>query len=269
MKLSVSNIAWTSEYDEQMYLTMHNMGFSGLEIAPTRVFPEIPYDKNEAAKIWAEELKKTYGFMIPSMQSIWYGRAELLFGNEEGRESLFDYTLKAIDFAEAIGCKNLVFGCPRNRYLLEHADATIAEDFFRRIGEYAIAHNTVIGMEANPMIYNTNYINSTSEAIKLIEKVNSKGFLLNLDIGAMIENQEDIGVLNGKEHLINHVHISEPYLKAIKTRALHLQVADMLKDCGYKKYVSIEVGKQDNMDSIVKMMEYVRGVFAQGIGDNA
>ena len=43
MKFSITNIAWTSEYDEQMYHAMKNSGFTGLEIAPTRIYPEHPY----------------------------------------------------------------------------------------------------------------------------------------------------------------------------------------------------------------------------------
>ena len=51
------------------------------------------------------------------------------------------------------------------------------------------------GMEANPPIYHTNFINDTQSAIELIEIVNSKGFRLNLDVGTMIENQESVSTL--------------------------------------------------------------------------
>ena len=49
MKLSISNIGWTVEQDSQVYELMKKYGFTGLEIAPTRIFPEAPYEKlNEA-----------------------------------------------------------------------------------------------------------------------------------------------------------------------------------------------------------------------------
>ena len=44
MKLSVSNIGWKMEEDEYVYSLMKKYGYSGLEIAPTRIFPEAPYD---------------------------------------------------------------------------------------------------------------------------------------------------------------------------------------------------------------------------------
>lgn len=106
MKLSISNIGWDAEQDEAVYRLMGAYGFSGLEIAPTRIFPEAPYSQREAAKRWSENLKAQYGFGVSSMQSIWYGRQEKLFGNEEERQVLLAYTKEAIDFAAAVGCGN-------------------------------------------------------------------------------------------------------------------------------------------------------------------
>lgn len=57
MKLSISNIAWKSENDEAVYIYMKQYGYLGLEIAPTRIFPEDPYDRNQEAKKWAELLE--------------------------------------------------------------------------------------------------------------------------------------------------------------------------------------------------------------------
>ena len=261
MKISISNIGWSKENDIRVFNLMKEYGFTGLEIAPTRIFPENPYADLDAARKWTVKIKEDYGFEIPSMQSIWYGRSEKVFGSEEERVSLIDYTKKAIDFAEAVGCKNLVFGCPRNRSISETGDTNIAIEFFREIGDYAFLHHTVIAMEANPPIYNTNFINKTSEAIELIEKVDSKGFLLNLDVGTMIENEEDMDVVKDKLHLVNHVHISEPGLKPIQKREIHNELAEMLKIVRYEGFVSIEVGKQERIDELEKMIQYVKNIF--------
>lgn len=76
IKLSISNIAWGMEQDAEMGQFLQDSGFQGLEIAPTRIFPEAPYDKLAEAKVWAEELNTKYGLEVPSMQSIWYGHQE-------------------------------------------------------------------------------------------------------------------------------------------------------------------------------------------------
>ena len=254
MNLSISNIAWAKENDEQIYSLMKKYDFSGLEIAPTKIFPENPYDKIQQAELWAKNLS----FTVPSMQSIWYGRSEKIFGTQEERQILTDYTKKAIDFAVAIGCKNLVFGCPKNRNINSEEDIDIAEVFFREIGDYAYSKNTFIGMEANPAIYNTNFINDTLSAIELIKKVNSKGFRLNLDIGTMIYNNENPDELKNNVHLINHVHISEPYLVKIENRELHKQIAEILKKENYQNFISVEMKQQDNIEDIEEVMKYTR-----------
>ncbi len=262
MKLSISNIGWMAENDVAVYDLMKKYGFQGLEIAPTRILPEKPYDRNAEAAVWRQKLEIDYGFCVSSMQSIWYGRMEKIFGNDEEREFLIDYSKKAIDFAVAISCKNLVFGCPRNRNYPEGADRNLAVAFFKELGDYAYSKGTIIGMEANPPIYNTNYINDTKAAFALINKVNSKGFLLNLDVGTMIQNNENVNELIGKVHLINHVHISEPWLKPIEERNLHLELKEILGKEIYQRFVSIEMGKVDDVGILEDKMAYVRRVFA-------
>lgn len=263
MKLSISNIAWSEEKDMSVLNMMKSMGFEGLEIAPTRIFPNNPYEKTKEAAKWVKEIENKYGVRISSMQSIWYGRNEKLFGTEEERTILLDYTKKAIEFAEIIGCGNLVFGCPRNRNILEDSNIEVSIDFFNTIGEYALKHNTVVGIEANPPIYNTNFINTTESAFDLIKKVDSEGFKLNLDIGTMIQNKEDISILNGREQFINHIHISEPSLSIIERRPIHKVLYELLECYGYNGFVSIEVGRQDNLDVIEKMMKYVKSIFGE------
>ena len=85
MKLSISNIAWEQKYDTEMYVFLKSMGITGLEIAPSRIFPENPYEQKKKATDWKEELLNNYGLEISSMQSIWYGHTERIFGSEEER----------------------------------------------------------------------------------------------------------------------------------------------------------------------------------------
>ena len=261
MKLSISNIAWDSENDKKVYELMKKYSYEGLEIAPTKVFLENPYEKLEKAEVWKKDLNDKYGFKISSMQSIWYGKKERLFGTDEERKELQNYTEKAIDFAKMIECKNLVFGSPKNRNLEENENSGKAKEFFKSIGEYAFKNNTVIGMEANPTIYNTNYINDTKSALELIKTVDSRGFLLNLDIGTVISNNENIEEILGNVEYINHVHISEPWLKMIEKREIHKKLKSILKNEDYKGFVSIEMAKVERIEEVEKVMEYVREVF--------
>ena len=261
MKLAISNIAWDAEHDSEAYGLMKQYGYEGLEIAPTRIFPENPYGRLAEAETWSNALRQRYGLAVPSMQSIWFGRQEKLFGSEEERGILADYTKRAIDFAAAIGCGNLVFGCPRNRSCPDGADMDAAVEFFQTIGAYAASQGTVIGMEANPPIYNTNYINDTMSALELIRQVDSEGFRLNLDVGTMIENGEDTAELAGQVKYINHVHISEPGLKPIQHRELHKELKEILSEESYGGFVSIEMGKTEDTSVIEHTLAYIAEIY--------
>lgn len=257
MKLSISNIAWPEQLDEQVLVLLKELGFAGLEIAPTRVFPQRPYEDLERAKAWAQGL----GLAVPSMQSIWYGRTEQVFGSPEDRAALLDYTKKAVDFAQAVGCRNLVFGCPRNRSVPDGETPVGELEFFRELAEYAAPRGTVIGMEANPPIYNTNYINTTAQALDLVERVDRPGFRVNLDVGTMVANGEEVSLLEGRVGLLSHVHISEPGLKAVEERQLHRELARLLRRENYGGFISVEMGRQEDLDDVRRVCVYVKEVF--------
>ena len=257
MKLSFSNIAWKAEQDEAVYKLLRDYGFSGLEIAPTRIFPESPYDHLKEADEWARQLKSRYLLEISSMQSIWRGRVENLFGSQQERQALLGYTRKAIDFAGAIGCHNLVFGCPKNRVVGSDTTQEQIKEIFNCIGNYAAAHNTVFSLEPVAESYGTNFATNTVEALQLIKEVNNPGFRLNLDLGTMISNGESADLLRGNVQYINHVHISEPGLKEIQCRCLHSEVFRILNSEGYDKYISVEMGAVTDISQISDVSNYV------------
>ena len=236
-------------------------GFTAIEIAPTKLVPEAPYDHIPEAKQWYERLRRQYGFLVSSMQSIWFGRQEQLFGSEEERKTLLSYTQKAIDFASALECGNLVFGCPKNRSVHERSDYQKGIAFFEELGEYAAEKHTVIGIESNPAIYHTNYLNDTAAALELIRAIDSPGIRLNLDVGTMLANQEDVSVLRGQVRYISHVHISEPYLAPIQPHPLHEALCRLLTAEGYTGYISVEMKQPDHPSVLMAVASYVGEVF--------
>ena len=208
------------------------------------------------AKTFAETLQAKYHLCIPSMQSIWYGRQEALFGTDAERAALLAYTKEAIMFASALSCKNLVFGCPRNRARQGRALTPVVA-FFRSVAEAAEAAGVVFSLEANPPIYHTDYLNRTEEVLDLAEEMASPGLRVNLDLGTMMENGETAQILRGRTHLIQHVHLSEPYLKPIVPRRLHEEVAAVLRDEGYQGFVSLEMGRQETLEPVKTGIAYL------------
>lgn len=264
MNLSISNIAWPPENDEEMYGFLVTNGFCGLEIAPTRIFPQAPYDKLTQANEFSSRLKEIYNIGVSSIQSIWYGITESIFASADAQQKLIDYTKKAVDFANAVACPNLVFGCPKNRAVPPCAVLdnylTIACDFFNKIGDYAAGYGICISIEPNPPIYNTNFINTTVEAFDLCKKLNNPGIKVNIDLGTMIHNGEGIEILKDNINLINHIHISEPYLVPIEKRTLHYELIKELQNLNYDKFISIEMNNPNNLDLVKETILYIKGL---------
>lgn len=96
LKLSISNISWDSKYDQEIYKYLFDNNIQGLEIAPTRVFPNNPYECVKEAHDFKEYLSKSYHLKISSMQSIWYGKTEKMFQSVKERKLLMEYTKRPL-----------------------------------------------------------------------------------------------------------------------------------------------------------------------------
>lgn len=264
MKLAISDIAWSEADDEVMYNFLKENDVTGLEIAPTRIFKENPYEQLEEAKKYSNMLMDKYNLNIASMQSIWFGKSENIFQSESNAEELIKYTKKAIDFATAIGCSNLVFGCPKNRNINNYEeDYPKAVNFFKIIGEYALNKNVVIAVEPNPVIYNTNFLNTTEQALEFVKEINLDSIKVNYDLGTVIYNNENIEILRDNIKYINHIHISEPNLKIIEKRELHKELVKLLNYLNYQRYVSIEMKNNENIDDVKKSIIYVKNLVGE------
>jgi len=261
MKRSISHIAWDTNFNDEMYSFINRVGFSGLEIAPTKLFTEDPYSHLLQAEEFQRSLVKSYCIEISSMQSIWFGRKENLFGDEKERGTLLEYSKRAIEFAAAMKCGNLVFGSPKNRIIENDVQIEHAISFFRELGQYAKIQGTVFSIEPNPVIYGTNFINTTRQGIEIVKQVNHEGFRLNLDLGTVIQNEESLSIIADNINLVNHIHISEPYLNPITKRPIHKDLADILRETAYDRYVSIEMKSGFTIDEIKLCMVYVNEVF--------
>jgi len=276
MKCSISNIAWVKEQDWEMYGFMERNGIRGLEIAPSRIWSEKPYEHLQEAGEWKKRLEQDYGLSVVSMQSIWFGRKENMFRSVEEREKLLEYTKRAVDLAHVISCRNIVFGCPKNRNRGEmvkeentYGDAVL---FFQILAEYAEQNDTVIALEANPAIYGTDFLNTTQETLDFLDIMESitgsrgkRGLMCNLDFGTVIENQESVGWALDKKQVrkISHVHISEPGLEIIKKREQHFELIKALIDRGYEHDISIEMKAGRTLEEVKEMVLYLQTILAE------
>lgn len=256
MRLAISNIAWSEEKDELIYAMLKDLRVDALEVAPSRLFKDNPYDDLFLAHKYAKHLKETYNISIVSIQSMWFGLEKNLFRSKIDLDFLTEYTFKVIDFANAIDCNNIVFGNPKQRDGFKPELEQSVYKFFIRIAEYAKGKGVIIALEPNPKIYGTNFLNTTQETVEFLEKLAHSNLKLNLDLGTMIENNESIEYLIPRVKLINHIHISEPYLGPIRKRELHRE----LKKLNYSGVVSIEMAKLVSLEELKSIILYIKEV---------
>ena len=103
-QLAISNIAWQKDDDETVYAAMQQAGFTGLELAPTRIFSEAPYENLTSALLFGGYLKNRWGFSVPSLQSIWYGQKGNIFDPAD-TEHLLDYTAPTMPPPRPSSCR--------------------------------------------------------------------------------------------------------------------------------------------------------------------
>lgn len=267
--LAVSNIAWSPEEDSVVAAVMSELGIDGLEVAPTMIW-ERPLEVSESQ---ATEYRSTWerrGIRIVSMQALLFGRPDLeLFADEATRCATLEYLRAIIRLAGWLGCNALVFGSPKNRLRretsIEAANSTAVE-FFRRLGDAALRCSVGLCIEPNPEEYGADYVTTAGEGLSLVREVDSAGFRLHLDSGAMTLVGEDPGaVLDEAAEFVGHYHVSEPFLAPVGEGGVdHEQFAGALQDVGYDGWCSIEMRRVANRDAGVEMrraLEFAKRVY--------
>ena len=252
MKLAISNIAWSPDQRDAAYAILQDHGVKGLEIAPGLLFSDhaSPRDSDQDMCDAALHQAAAYGLDICSMQSLHFGVSNaVLFEDEAARRRLFDTTVDAMGLAQRLGIGNLVFGSPKNRVIPNDMSPVQAEAiwtaFFRALGDEAAARGTVLALETNPTIYDTNFMTTLGVTTEVIRKIDHPAIRLNLDLGAVISTGEIESVDDWIEDVLpltNHVHLSVPWLNPLSEFAAEVkQFIFTLDQAGWEGWVSIEM----------------------------
>ena len=260
MKLSVSNIAWEQHDDPEILNELRNRGVTGIEVAPTKVWPEWL----NATPVHATQYRKKLsaeGFKIPAMQAILFGRPELQIFDPDCHKTFFNHIKILADLAAALDTKVLVFGSPKNRLrgqLSTHEAMKRAADFFHEAAEICHAHDCCIGLEHNPVEYGCDFITNVADARELVKIVDHPGFKLHLDSAGIHmcgSNMKEV-IKDAGEFV--HFHVSEPMLAPISGGVVdHKKASSILKEIGYTGWVSIEMKMTADLQTLYRSIDEV------------
>jgi len=246
MKFACSSIAFAPGEIEASFDFLASEGITGIELAPTTVWPgwqgATPRAARELARRWQDR-----GFAIPALQAVTFDcDAGELFGTTERVARLEQHLAFVAELAGAAGASVVVFGAPRVRRRGELSIAEAIESaapVLRRIARVFSDEGVVLALEPVPDAYGCDFINTTGQAIQLAKIVGMEGLAVNLDAGALwLAGERPHDHLPAAAAWLRHYHISEPELgEFIAPHAPHAQWLLELKALGWSEWCSIEM----------------------------
>jgi D-psicose/D-tagatose/L-ribulose 3-epimerase len=246
MKLAVSNIAWGEEWDCAAFGFLAVNGISGIEVAPTRVWPHWQGISPRSIQEF-RDVANSAGLSISSLQAILFHKPELqLFGSNQDRQAMHEHLCRCADLAADLGAGCLVFGAPKNRdrgALSEEEALSIAAHFFAKVAEYYAERGVCLAFEANPVEYACNFAVNSRTASRLVRMVDSPGLRLHLDTACLqLAGECAVEVIEQNADILGHFHVSEPYLGPFSSPAIsHSRVANALKNADYDAWAALEM----------------------------
>ena len=246
-QLVVSNICIKHISQFQFSCILKLFGISNIQIAPTTFI-----DKWENLPGMNLEVFRQNDINVYSFQSITYGLNDLNIFDTTTYELLLSHLKKVIDYGIKNNISIFVFGCPRNRKILndEFTNDEIFCKFFNELGDYIGDNKLKICIEPNSKSYGCNYINTINEAGDIVKKINNKNIKMMVDIGNAIMERDNIYDIYKYEDIIYNIDISnENMLDFSKTQKEHKHFMKILKEIKYDKKINLEMLiKKENGD---------------------
>jgi sugar phosphate isomerase/epimerase len=250
MKLSVSNIAWNAAEDEVVFDRLSGLGVGGVEVAPSRIWPDWQGATPQAARALATEFEGR-GLVVPAFQAILFGRPELqVFGSPEVQQALVDHVSRVAELAAAFGAKVMVFGSPKNRdpggLPADVAEGRAAE-LFHRVAERCAPFGVCLCLEPNPRVYACTFMTSYRDVLNMVERVNHPALGVHLDVACIqLEGDSVVEAVRAAAGRIRHFHVTEPNLGDFAAPSMpHREAGQALREARYDNWLSIEMRRSD------------------------
>ena len=262
MKFCISNLAWNIN-EESNVLNLIKGKIKLLEYSPSLLIKDQTSKKDilKTKTIWKKKKISLY-----SMQSILYNSNNAyIFGNIKQRQNFYEEVKKKIILAKNLKTKIIVFGSPKNKKTFGKKKDILDKmsfEMFKKISLFSEKNKIIFCIEANPKIYGTKYLTHTIDSIELSKKINNKYLKVNLDLGTIISNNENIDfLLKNYLQYFAHAQISSPHLINLLTYKKHIKIfLNKLSEYNFKKVVSIETLRQNknNLNYIKNIMKLIK-----------
>lgn len=241
MKYSLSNLSWGETPIHQMLPRIKQVGFHGIEIAPTAIWPEMKsIDFLEFRKM--RYLIEDNGLKVSALQSLLYGHSDYqLFSRSTWPEMKLHLEF-VFSLAKTLGTDIVVFGSPKNRLkgdLSTELAHEMAAEFFASLVPSLERNNLVMTLEPNAPEYGADYLLNYCDVLELSSFIGSRHILPQIDTGCLWMVGEDPS-LAFRSHKPHHLHISNPNLGVIPGDSNFGELFKLIRDTDYEGWLVIE-----------------------------
>jgi len=245
LRFAFSNIAWTPHDAPDVFRLLRERGIGGIEVAPTKVWPDWQGATPAAAAEYRRRLEGE-GFAVPALQAVLFGRPHARLFDAAGEAALADHLLAVAEVAGAFGAGAVVFGAPKQRdrgALTTEAAHAHAAGVFRKVAPAFADRGTCLCIEPNPPRYGCNFVTTAAEGASLVRRVAHPGFALHLDAAAMFLVGDRLGpAWADVGALTRHYHVSEPDLGDFTApKVPHAENLAVLRAHDYSGWCSVEM----------------------------
>jgi sugar phosphate isomerase/epimerase len=267
VRLSVSNLAWGAEQHGEVLDLLAALGVHGIEVAPTKIAPWADLAP-EVLRKYRSEIESA-GLRVSSLQAIFYGvHGAILLGDSNAFRVMSEHIRAVAEVGWILGAQVLVYGAPSTRLRralsLESARALAAQRF-GVLGDIVGSFGLTIGIEPVPQAYGGDFLTSAFDVIELVREVRHPSVRLHLDTGcALLAGDEIDDAIREGFAWLGHFHAAEPELGNFSMpRASHGQAAEALRQCGYARWLAIEMRAQttDTIGALRGAINYVAATY--------
>ncbi|HQS47305.1 sugar phosphate isomerase/epimerase family protein [Xanthobacter sp. VTT E-85241] len=263
----MSNLAWAKEAEPRAIALLRAKGFSGIEVAPTRI---ADWDALGDADLQAFRRRcDADGIVVSSLQAIYFNQPKAqLLGSAEDFKVMCDHTRRVGEIAAALGATVAVFGAPRNRLKgdLSAADAeALGAERFGLLGDIAGGHGLTLGIEPVPEYYGADFLTRVRDVAAMVERCAHPNIRVHLDCACiMLGGDDPVQAIRDYARLTVHYHCAEPDLGPFShPRCDHAGAGAALRAVSYPGWVVIEMRQQgnDGLDALDEALSVVAGVY--------
>ena len=271
MKFAICNEIYQGWGLEDTLAHAAQLGYAGVEIAPFTLANAVT-DLSATERQRIRELAARHHIAIVGLHWLLVKPEGLHLNHTDARirERTAKYFVELVDCCADFGGTIMVVGSPKQRNLMPGVTypqawewtATTLRDAVKRAEDRGV---TICFEPLAP--FETNFINTATEAIEFVKPFNSPAFKILLDVKAMSAEAKPIPqIIHEAWPHFAHFHANDKNLKGPGFGEVDFKpIAAALRETGYGGYVSVEVFQFEEGAATIagRSLEYLRQSFGE------